>query len=119
MAANCIVVEAKRGERVFYAACLVLATARVDINGIVRKLLDARKISFASLDTAVSLTNMEYGGITPIGLPKDWPIIIDENVIKQRMVIIGSGVRNSKILVSPEVLVLLHNARVLAITKTK
>ena len=117
ISANCVIVEAKRADRVWYAACLVLATTRADINGIVRRQLDARKISFAPMDTAVSLASMEYGGITPIGLPNDWPILIDENVIKQQRVIIGSAVRGSKILVSTEVLASLPNAKVLAITK--
>ena len=67
ISANCVVVEAKRADRVWHAACMVLANTRADVNGIVRKHLDARKISFASMDTAVSLTGMEYGGITPVG----------------------------------------------------
>jgi prolyl-tRNA editing enzyme YbaK/EbsC (Cys-tRNA(Pro) deacylase) len=59
ISANCVVVEAKRAERVWHAACIVLATTRADVNGIVRKHIGARKISFASMDTAVSLTGME------------------------------------------------------------
>jgi prolyl-tRNA editing enzyme YbaK/EbsC (Cys-tRNA(Pro) deacylase) len=117
ISANCVVVEAKRAERVWYAACLVLATTRADVNGIVRKRLDARKISFAPMDTAVELTGMEYGGITPIGLPADWPILIDENVIAADRVVIGSGIRRSKILSSSTALRELPNAEVLAITK--
>ena len=119
VSANCVVVEAKRADRVWYAACVVLATTRADVNGIVRKQLDARKISFAPMDTAVSLTHMEYGGITPIGLPKDWPLLIDEKVTKQPRVIVGSGIRGSKILVSTEVLAALPNATVMAITKNE
>jgi prolyl-tRNA editing enzyme YbaK/EbsC (Cys-tRNA(Pro) deacylase) len=118
ISANCVVVEAKRAERVWYAACLVLATTRADVNGIVRKHLGARKISFASMDTAVSLTGMEYGGITPIGLPGDWPILVDQNVIDQERVVVGSGIRGSKLLVSTSVLASLPSAEVLAITKT-
>jgi prolyl-tRNA editing enzyme YbaK/EbsC (Cys-tRNA(Pro) deacylase) len=117
MSANCVVVEAKRAERVWYAACLVLATTRADVNGIVRKHLGARKISFASMDTAVSLTGMEYGGITPIGLPADWPLLVDQNVIDQERVVIGSGIRGSKLLVSTSVLASLPSAEVLAIAK--
>jgi prolyl-tRNA editing enzyme YbaK/EbsC (Cys-tRNA(Pro) deacylase) len=117
ISANCVVVEAKRAERVWYAACLVLATTRADVNGIIRKRLDARKISFAPMDTAVELTGMEYGGITPIGLPADWPILIDENVIAADRVVIGSGIRRSKILSSSTALRELPNAEVLAITK--
>jgi prolyl-tRNA editing enzyme YbaK/EbsC (Cys-tRNA(Pro) deacylase) len=117
ISANCVVVEARRAERTWYAACLVLATTRADVNGIVRKHLGARKISFAPMDTAVSLSGMEYGGITPIGLPSDWPILVDRDVVEQQRVIIGSGIRGSKILAATEVLAGLPNAEVLAITK--
>ena len=109
--------EAKRADRVWYAACMVLATTRADVNGIVRKHVDARKISFASMDTAVSLTAMEYGGITPVGLPDEWPVLVDRNVADQQRVIIGSGVRGSKLLVASDVLAGLPGAEVLAITK--
>jgi len=117
ISANCVVVEARRADRAWFAACIVLATTRADINGIVRKHLGARKISFARVDSAVSLTGMEYGGITPVGLPEDWAILVDTNVIYQERVIIGSGVRGSKILAATSVLASLPNAEVLAITK--
>jgi prolyl-tRNA editing enzyme YbaK/EbsC (Cys-tRNA(Pro) deacylase) len=115
VSANCVVVEAKRADRVWYAACLVLATTRADVNGVVRKRLDARRISFAPMATAVSLTGMEYGGITPIGLPAGWPILVDEQVLTQDRVVIGSGVRTSKLLADTTVLAALPNAEVLAI----
>jgi prolyl-tRNA editing enzyme YbaK/EbsC (Cys-tRNA(Pro) deacylase) len=95
----------------------VLATTRADVNGIVRKHLDARKISFAAMDTAVTLTGMEYGGITPVGLPTDWPILVDQHVAERERVIIGSGVRGSKLLAAPNVLAALPSAEVLAIVK--
>src|SRR6266540_3022044 len=63
------------------ANCVILATTRADVNGIVRKYLDARKASFAPMDEAVRLTGMEYGGITPIGLPESWPILVDSRVV--------------------------------------
>ena len=97
---------------------MVLATTRADVNGIVRKHIDARRISFASMDNAVALTGMEYGGITPIGLPTDWPVLIDQNVADQQRVIIGSGIRGSKLLATSEALAALPAAEVLAITKT-
>jgi len=117
ISANCVVVEARRADRTWHAACLVLATTRADVNGIVRKHLGARKIPFASMDTAVSLSGMEYGGITPVGLPADWPILVDTNVVDQSRVIIGSGIRGSKLLAATPVLAALPNAEVLAITK--
>lgn len=117
LSANCVIVEAKRGERVWYAACIILATTRADVNGVIRKALDARKVSFAPMDTATSLTSMEYGGITPVGLPADWPIYIDSQVVEQEKLIIGSGIRGSKILTTPGVLRSLPNTQVFSIVK--
>lgn len=114
---NCIVVEAKRADRVWYAACLIMANDMLDVNNKVRRHLDARKISFAPMDTALKLTGMEYGGITPLGLPKDWPILVDEHILAQDLVVIGGGVRSSKIVVRTTVLAGLDNAIVMDITK--
>ena len=112
VSANCVIVAGKRGGDVRYAACLVLATTRADVNGVVRKLLDVRKASFAPMDEAVALTGMEFGGITPIGLPADWPILVDARVAATPQVIIGSGVRHSKIELPGAALGLLPNAQV-------
>jgi prolyl-tRNA editing enzyme YbaK/EbsC (Cys-tRNA(Pro) deacylase) len=95
--ANCVVVAGRRGEATRYAACLVLASTRADVNGLVRRRLDARKASFAAMDDAVAMTGMEYGGITPIGLPEDWPVLVDSAVAAATAVVIGSGVRHSKL----------------------
>jgi prolyl-tRNA editing enzyme YbaK/EbsC (Cys-tRNA(Pro) deacylase) len=100
VSANCVIVAGRRGETTRYAACIVLATTRADVNGVVRRHLDVRKCSFAPMDDAVRLTGMEYGGITPIGLPADWPILVDARVAATSHVIIGSGVRHSKIAVA-------------------
>jgi len=97
VSANCVVIAARRGEDVRHAACVVLATTRADVNGVVRRHMDARKASFASMDDAVALTGMEYGGITPPGLPRQWPVLVDPSVITAGDVVIGSGVRRSKL----------------------
>jgi prolyl-tRNA editing enzyme YbaK/EbsC (Cys-tRNA(Pro) deacylase) len=76
VSANCVVIAGRRGELTRYAACMVLATTRADVNGTVRRLLDARKASFAPMDDAVRLTGMEYGGITPLGIPSEWALYI-------------------------------------------
>lgn len=95
--ANCVVIAGRRAELTRYAACVVLATTRADVNGVVRKRLDARKASFAPMEDAVTLTGMEFGGITPIGLPQPWPILVDRAVLDRDVVVIGSGLRRSKI----------------------
>lgn len=97
--ANCVIVAGRRGQETRYAAVLVLATMRADINGVVRRQLDARKCSFAGQDDAVELTGMEFGGITPVGLPLGWPVLVDDAVLGAGDVVIGSGLRRSKLLV--------------------
>ena len=113
VSANCVVIKGKRGGEVRYAACMVLATTRADVNGVVRRRLDARTASFAPMDEAVALTGMEYGGITPLGLPADWPILIDAAVARADEVVIGSGIRASKLFLPGAVLAALPNAEVI------
>ncbi|MGA8113290.1 MAG: YbaK/EbsC family protein [Actinocatenispora sp.] len=111
--ANCVVVAGKRSGELRYAACVILATTRADVNNRVRRRLEARKASFAPMDDAVAATGMEYGGIPPIGLPADWPVLVDPAVLAAGQVVIGSGLRRSKLLVPGAVLAELPNAEVI------
>ncbi len=113
LAANCVVLEAKRADRNWFAACVILGSTRADVNGLARKTLDARRVSFAPMDQAVTLTGMEYGAITPVGLPDNWSILIDKAVSDSNYVIIGSGIRKSKLAVPGSFLASLPNVTVL------
>lgn len=113
--ANCVVVAARRGGMTTHAAVVVLATSRADVNGVVRRHLGARKISFAAHDDAVGLTGMEFGGITPVGLPEDWPVLVDEAVATAGEVVVGSGLRRSKLLLDGADLLRLPRAARLAL----
>jgi prolyl-tRNA editing enzyme YbaK/EbsC (Cys-tRNA(Pro) deacylase) len=112
--ANCVVISGRRGGETRFAACMVLATTRADVNGAARRELDVRKASFAPRDVAVAETGMEYGGITPVGLPAGWPILVDAAVAAAPQVVIGSGVRRSKLLLPGAVLGRLPGASVIA-----
>ena len=111
--ANCVVVAARRAGQTTLAACLVLATTRADVNGLVRRHLGARKASFAPQDVAVAESGMEFGGITPVGLPADWPLLIDPEVEAADFVVIGSGIRGGKLAVAGSLLAALPVAEVL------
>ena len=111
--ANCVVVAGRRGGDTRYAACLVLATTRADVNGLVRRRIDARKASFAAMDDAVALTGMEYGGITPIGIPAEWPVLVDAAVAAAPAVVIGSGIRGSKLALPGQMVARLPGAEVI------
>ncbi|MBQ0949504.1 MULTISPECIES: YbaK/EbsC family protein [Streptomyces] len=111
--ANCVVVTGKRGGGTTLAACVVLSTTRVDVNGVVRRRLGARKASFAAMDTATGETGMEYGGITPVGLPAGWPVLVDSAVVDLPYVLVGSGRRRGKLLVPGKAFAELPGAEVL------
>jgi len=113
--ANCVVLEGRRGERVERAALLVLATDRADVNGVIRRHLDMRKLSFMGQEQAEALTGMRQGGITPVGLPPGWRILVDTAVLAAGPVVIGAGVRGAKLLVDAAELARLPGAEVLAL----
>ena len=96
--ANCVVVAGRRDGAERVAACLVRADTRADVNGLVKRTLDVRKASFLAMDRAVEESGMEYGGITPLGLPAGWRLLVDPRVLDIDVAVIGSGVRRSKLL---------------------
>jgi prolyl-tRNA editing enzyme YbaK/EbsC (Cys-tRNA(Pro) deacylase) len=109
--ANTIVVVGK-SEPPVYAACVVLATTRLDVNKTVRKRLRTRKASFASAEETRSLTGMLIGGVTAFGLPAELPIWIDSRVMERDEVVLGGGSRSSKVRLRPADLAKLPNAEV-------
>ncbi|BAN02383.1 YbaK/EbsC family protein [Ilumatobacter coccineus] len=101
--ANTIVVVGKSDPPV-YAACVVLATTRLDVNKAVRKRFGVKKASFASGDDTVAITGMQIGGVTPIGLPTDLPIWVDARVMERDRIILGGGSRDRKVYGPPAIL---------------
>jgi prolyl-tRNA editing enzyme YbaK/EbsC (Cys-tRNA(Pro) deacylase) len=111
--ANCVVIAGKREGQARYAACVILATTRADVNNVARRELDVRKASFAAMEDAVAQSGMEYGGITPLGLPAGWPVLVDAAVADTAVVVIGSGVRRSKLILAGKLLAGLPGVRVI------
>src|SRR6188474_806884 len=109
--ANTIVVVGKADPR-RYAACIVLATHRLDVNRAVRDKLGTRKASFAGPDETRELTGMEIGGVTPFGLPDDLPVWIDADVMARPRIILGGGSRSWKVISTPALLRALPGAEV-------
>ena len=107
---NCVLVAGRRTGQERIAACVVRATDFADVNHVVKKRIDVRKASFLPVERAVEMSGMEYGGITPVGLPEDWRLFIDGAVADRATVLIGSGVRHSKLLVPGALLVALPGA---------
>lgn len=111
--ANCVVVSGRRGGEERFAACVVRADTRADVNALVKRSLDVRKASFLPMERAVEETGMEYGGITPVGLPDTWRVLVDSACLDIEVAIVGSGVRRSKLLLPGARLADLPRAKVL------
>jgi prolyl-tRNA editing enzyme YbaK/EbsC (Cys-tRNA(Pro) deacylase) len=109
--ANTIVVVGKAEPR-RYAACIVLATHRLDVNRTVRDRLGTRKASFAAADETRALTGMEIGGVTPFGLPPDLPIWVDAAVMARPRIVLGGGSRSWKVIAPPQILLAVPQAEV-------
>lgn len=113
--ANCVIVKGRGGGKDILAAVIVLASDRADVNRTVKKHLGASKLSFARTEDTEALTGMTSGGVTPAGLPADWPVLIDPAVAALDDVLIGGGVRTSKILVPGHELAELVGAEVVPV----
>jgi prolyl-tRNA editing enzyme YbaK/EbsC (Cys-tRNA(Pro) deacylase) len=111
---NCVVVAGKRAGEERIAACVVRADTRADVNALVKRILGVRKASFLSMDRAVEESAMAHGGITPVGLPTTWRLLVDERLLAEPVVIIGSGLRRSKLLLPGPLLAELPGAEVVA-----
>lgn len=109
---NCVLVAGRREGEERVAACLVRADTRADVNHTVKRLLDVRKPSFLPMDRAVQESEMEYGGITPVGLPREWRLLVDARVPGVEVAVIGSGIRRSKLLLPGALLAELPGAEV-------
>ncbi|QMW65668.1 hypothetical protein H4N58_16025 [Mumia sp. ZJ1417] len=112
--ANCVVVLGRRAGEERAAACVVRADTRADVNGAIRRRLDVRKLSFAPTEWATETTGMEYGGITPVGAPKGWPVLVDERAAALEWALIGSGIRGSKLVLPGALLAALPSVEVAA-----
>jgi prolyl-tRNA editing enzyme YbaK/EbsC (Cys-tRNA(Pro) deacylase) len=109
--ANTIVVVGK-GDPPRHAACVLLATTRLDVNGTVRRRLGTRKASFADAGATLDLTGMALGGVTAVGLPEGLPLWIDEAVLGRERIVLGGGSRSRKLLAPPSLLLELPGAEV-------
>ena len=109
--ANVLLIASKKGEPK-YAACVVLATCRLDVNKVARKKLAVSRISFASPEQTREQTGMELGGVTPFGMSDHIPVWIDSRVMDCGRIILGGGNRSSKIIMAPAELLKVPNTEV-------
>lgn len=109
--ANTIVVASRRPPGIV-AACIALASTRLDVNHRVRDELGVKKLSFASSEITKEVTGMEIGGVTPFGLPAELRVLVDSAVMERPRVIFGAGTRSAKLRAAPSILLRLPGVEV-------
>jgi len=110
--ANTIIVGSKKEPRQ-YSACVVMATTRLDVNHVVRKLMGVSRLSFATAEETMALTGMMIGGVTVFALPADVPIYVDDALVGLDYVILGGGNRSTKVKISPDVFTRLPGTQII------
>ncbi len=108
--ANTIIVVGKGAEPV-YAACVVLATHRLDVNRAIKTRF-GRKASFASPDETRAITGHAIGGVTVFGLPATLPVWVDAAVLGRDRIVLGGGSRSWKVIAPPSILLTLPGVEV-------
>lgn len=111
--ANTIIVEVVKGDNKSFACCLIPIGTRADLNHVVKKHFDARRVSFAPLPEVEAITKMEYGSITAFGLPSDWKILVDSRIMKKEKIILGGGKKISKLLFPTELFKQMPNVEII------
>lgn len=110
---NTILIQAKGASALApWVACALLGHSRLDTNHVLRKRLQARKVSFAGAEQTRAITGMELGGVTAFGLPPGLPLWVDAAVMQRERLILGSGERASKIVTTPAALAALPGVEV-------
>lgn len=114
---NAILIKSKKPE-IYYSMFCILGNNRLDVNGKVKKVMNAKRVSFASKNEAERVSNQIYGGISPLSLGRDIDIYIDENVMKRKKVFIGGGNRTTKIFLSPTELLRITKGTVMDLSQS-
>ena len=114
--ANTLVLKVGRSQQEQYAAVVTLGSRRLDVNGAVKSMLDARRLTFARREVATEVTGMQFGGITAFGLPAGMRVLVDAAVMERPFVVMGAGFRETKLLLAPSELARLPTVEVATIS---
>lgn len=86
---------------------------------VLRKYLGRSRISMATEDEVLAVTGYRIGTVGPFGLPRQLRVLIDAGVMKEGEVSIGSGMRNTAIILkSADLHLALKDADVVSLTET-
>jgi Cys-tRNA(Pro)/Cys-tRNA(Cys) deacylase len=84
-----------------YAMVLIAGPYQVSWRAL-RQHFQQSRLTIASADEVKEVTGYEIGAVSPFGLPNPLPILVDEGVLSQPAISLGSGIRGTAILLTQE-----------------
>ena len=112
MSIKCLIVESNDDDKEKVRAAILLPIDYKYSSSTVKKILESRDVTFSPLEEIIEATGMEYGSITPIGLPENYHILIDPLVLDNERIIVGGGLKKSKILMPSQTLLEIPNSKI-------
>jgi Cys-tRNA(Pro)/Cys-tRNA(Cys) deacylase len=67
-----------------------------------RKYLGQSRITMANEGEVLASTNYPLGAVSPLGLPEPMRILVDESVLQEEVISMGSGVRHTTVILRSE-----------------
>ena len=67
-----------------------------------RKYLGVSRVTMASREEVLDVTGYPLGAVSPIGLPSPLRILVDKSVLEEDEISLGSGVRNTTVIMNRE-----------------
>ena len=100
-----------------FVMALVAGPAQVSWK-VLRKYLGRSRVSMATEDEVLAVTGYRIGTVGPFGLPNQLRVLIDASVMLEEEVSIGSGMRNTAVILkSADLHHALKNADVVSLTE--
>ena len=87
-----------------FAMVLVAGPAQVDWKTL-RRHLGQSRLTMATADEVLAVTGYPIGAVGPFGLPQPLPIYIDDSVLAEAEISLGSGVRGVTVILHSDDLV--------------
>ena len=86
-----------------YVIVLMAGPQQIDWKAL-RRYLGQSRVTMASQDEVLKMTGYKVGSISPFGLPQPIRTLVDESVLAQDEISIGSGVRSTTVIMKTAVL---------------
>ena len=101
-----------------YVMAGVTGDARVDPKAVRAHLpADWKRLSFASAEEILAVTGCVQGAVTPLGLPPDVPVILDEAIARCDKITISSGDPMAGLELDPQDLIRVSGAQLAPIAE--